>query len=475
MKTGELTIAETREYLDNGDISAVKLAESFLDVISQKNEKINAYLEVFDDVIEQAERAQKMIDGGNAGALTGIPIAIKDNILVEGHVASAASKILENHHATYDATVTKKLKYAGAVLLGRTNMDEFAMGASTEHSAFGVTRNPLNLERVPGGSSGGSAAAVAMGGAIAGLGSDTAGSVRVPASFCGLVGLRPTYGAVSRHGLIALGSSLDVIGPITRTVEDAEVIFHVIHGVDPMDSTTVSGGVYEKRKTPEKFTVGVVRDLVEEKVVDERARVGFEEGLERLKDIGCTLKDVTIPHARYGVAAYYIILPAEASTNLARFDGIKYGLHKNGRDLLGDYLATRGAGFGTEPRRRIIIGTHVLSAGYHDAFYNKATAVRQRIREDFRSAFEKVDVIALPTTLSPPYKIGEKTEDPVQLYLEDLFTVPANHTGLPALTVPAGFVQEGGSKLPLGMQFYAPHMQEHLLFEVGKKFEAHNG
>jgi len=490
METQNLTIKEAREHLDNGDISAVKLAESFLDVIEHKDKEIHAYLEVFDDVIEQAEAADKIIENGKSTPLTGIPIAIKDNILIEGHIASAASKILENYKATYDATVIEKLRKSGAVFLGRTNMDEFAMGSSTQSSAFGVTRNPHETTRVPGGSSGGSAAAVARGMALGALGSDTAGSIRQPASFCGVVGFKPTYGSVSRSGLIALGSSFDCIGPIARSVSDAELIFNTILGSDKMDSTSVWDGLYGKKEIKKDLTVGVPRIFLEESGLDENVMDNFNESLEKLKSLGYKVKDIVLPNIEYAVPAYYVILPAEASTNLARFDGMKYGLHVDGVDLLDEYLKSRGQGFGYEPRRRIILGTYVLSAGYHDAYYNKANAVRKLISQDFVKAFEDVDVVSMPTSPHVAFKIGEKMDDPVKMYLEDTFTVPANHAGLPAISVPSGFVsptsqennkgrgsdrsveKEDGKKLPLGLQFMAPHMQEHILFEVGKKFEA---
>lgn len=464
----KLTIATAHEMLASGDISATKLAESFLDVVSQKDGELNAYLEVFDDIDEQAERAQKMIDDGKATTLTGIPLAIKDNILVKGKTASAASKILENYTATYDATVITKLKAAGVVLLGRTNMDEFAMGSSTENSAFGITKNPHDTTRVPGGSSGGSAVAVAAGMALGALGSDTAGSIRFPASFCGAVGLKPTYGAVSRNGLIALGSSLDCIGPITNTVRDAESLFNAIKGKDAMDSTTRD----DVGKKKDVKTIGVPRTFLEESDIDGATLENFYAAVERLKSRGYVFKDVELPHVKYAVPTYYIVLPAEASANLARFDGVKYGLHAEGEALLGDYLKTRQKGFGPEPRRRIILGTYVLSSGYYEAYYNKATAVRNLIRKDFNKAFTSVDVIATPTTPHPAFEIGEKTKDPVKMYMEDLLTVPANHTGMPAISIPSGTVEEKGKQLPLGLQLIAPHMQESRLFEVGKKFEA---
>lgn len=471
MSTEHLTIKEAREHLDNGGVSVEKLMGGFLDVIEQKDAELNAFLEVFDDIDEQTERAQEMIDDGRATPLTGIPLAIKDNILIKGHIASAASKILENYTATYDATVITKLKEAGAVLLGRTNMDEFAMGSSTEQSAFAITKNPHDTTRVPGGSSGGSAVAVAAGMALGALGSDTAGSIRFPASFCGVVGFKPTYGAVSRHGLIALGSSLDCIGPLAVTVADAESLFECIKGKDVYDSTT-RGDLGKKKEVKH---IGVPRAFLESSDIDGAVLENFYDSLQRLEHAGYEIRDIALPHVQYAVPTYYIILPAEASSNLARFDGVRYGLHEEGSDLLGDYLASKAAGFGPEPRRRIMLGTYVLSAGYHDAYYNKALAVRSLIRKDFDTAFASVDVVATPTTPHGAFKIGEKTKDPVKMYLEDLLTVPANHTGMPAISVPSGFAEEDGKKLPLGTQFIAPHMHEHLLFKVGKDLEKYNG
>jgi aspartyl-tRNA(Asn)/glutamyl-tRNA(Gln) amidotransferase subunit A len=466
-----LTIADASEKLQSGEITSRQLTQACLDAISEKDSDIHALLEVYDDVLMQADAADARIKEGNATPLTGIPIVMKDNILVNGKTVSAGSKILEHYTATYDATVTKKLKDAGAVLIGRSNMDEFAMGSSTQQSAFGPTRNPHDTSRVPGGSSGGSAAAVAAGFTLAALGSDTAGSIRQPSAFCGVVGFKPTYGAVSRHGLIALGSSLDCIGPITKTVTDAEIIFNVIAGKDPMDATTVDAHDYPVTSHESPVTsIGVPRKFIEQCQMDERVKKNFYDSLTRLEGLGYTLHDVALPNLHYGVPAYYVLLPAEASANLARFDGMRYGLHVNGKDLLGDYIASRGQGFGPEPRRRILIGTYVLSAGYYDAYYNRAHAVRALIQQDFSNAFEHVDVIALPTTAGPAFKLGEKLQDPVQMYLEDVFTVAANHTGLPTVSVPSGTVAEEGKELPLGIQFMAPHMGEARLFTVGKKF-----
>jgi aspartyl-tRNA(Asn)/glutamyl-tRNA(Gln) amidotransferase subunit A len=465
-----LTIEKAHKHLTKGDFSATDLAKAYLAQIEKKNKDIKAYLEVFDDVLDQAKIADGKLRSGDADQLPillGIPLAIKDNILIDGRKASSASKILENYTATYDATAISKLKSAGAVFLGRTNMDEFAMGGSTENSGFGPTKNPHDLTRVPGGSSGGSAAAVAMDGALAALGSDTGGSVRQPASFCGVVGLKPTYGRVSRHGLMALGSSLDVIGPIAKTVRDAETLFNVISGLDPLDSTSME--IKNQKSKIKSLKIGVPMDFVDREGLDHQVRKVFEQSITALKSLGHIIQDVKLPNAHYALAAYYILMPAEASSNLARFDGMKFGSLKEGENLLGDYLATRGELFGREVRRRIIIGTYVLSAGYYDAYYGKANQLRSLIKKDFTDAFQNVDVIMTPTAPTGAFKIGEKSEDPVSMYLADIFTVPMNLAGVPAISVPAGSVVAEGQTLPIGVQFIAPEGREDVLFTVGKE------
>lgn len=465
-----LTIKQARQALDSKKFSARELAESYLNKIKEVNQDINAYLEVYSDVLSQADEADKKIANGESLPLLGIPLAIKDNILIKGKKSTSGSKILEGYVGTYDATVIKKLKEAGAIFIGRANMDEFAMGSSTENSAYGVTKNPLDLTRVSGGSSGGSAAAVAMHGAIAALGSDTGGSVREPASFCGLVGLKPTYGSVSRNGLMALGSSLDVIGPFTKTATDSEILFNVIGGQDSMDSTTISSTTYPKKEVKDKMVIGVPYHILEKGGMSTEARKVFDDAVERLKTLGYEIKDIKLPNIEYSLAVYYIIMPAEASSNLARFDGVRFGLHVDGANLLEDYMKTKGQGFGKETRRRILIGTYVLSAGYHDAYYNKALQVRQTISKDFANAFAEVDAILTPTTTGPAFKIGEKANDPLALYLEDIFTVPANIVGIPAISIPSGKVNSGGVELPLGIQIMAPHSAENILFSISKKF-----
>ena len=461
-----LTIKKAHEALVAKEFTAVELAQAYLAEIEKRNPELNAYLGVYDDVLEQAKKADERIARGEVSMLTGIPFAIKDNMLIEGKVVSSASKILEKYVATYDATVIKKLKEAGVVFLGRANMDEFAMGGSTENSAFGVTKNPHDTTRVSGGSSGGSAAAVAGDLALAALGSDTGGSIRQPASFCGIVGLKPTYGSVSRHGLMAMASSLDVIGPMAKTVEDAEIIYNTIKGKDDFDATSVEGAL----TTKEKYVIGVPRDFLKEGV-DADVLENFNQSVEKLKAQGFEIKDVSLPTLPYSLAVYYIVMPAEVSSNLARFDGVKYGSLKEGKDLTEDYFLTRGEFFGKEARRRIMLGTYVLSTGYYDAYYGKAGQVRELIKRDFDRVFKEVDVIVTPVSPMPAFKIGEKASDPLQMYLADIFTVSANLATIPAISVPAGTVLREEKQLPVGLQILGPRFGENILFEIGKKFE----
>ncbi|MFP4616901.1 MAG: Asp-tRNA(Asn)/Glu-tRNA(Gln) amidotransferase subunit GatA [Candidatus Paceibacterota bacterium] len=466
------TLEETKKALKERKISAVELCDLYLEKIKEKEDDISAFLEVFSDVKKQAEDAQKKIDAGRSSPLTGIPLAIKDNILIKDRSVSAASKILENYTAPYDSTVTKKLKEEKAVFLGRTNMDEFAMGASTEKSAFKETKNPHDLQRVPGGSSGGAAAAVASKMALAALGSDTGGSVRQPASFCGCVGLKPTYGAVSRFGLIAMGSSLDQIGPLTNTVVDSEILFNSIKGKDPLDATT-----YEDEKNKKvgnkKEVIGVPWHLVKKEGVEKEVVDNFEKNVAELERKGYTVKQIELPYFEYTLNAYYVLVQAEVSSNMARFDGMRYGVKIEGEDLLEEYMKTRSL-FGKEVKRRILAGTYVLSAGYYDTYYNKAYTVRRLAVSDLERIFSQedpVDAVALPTTPTPAFKIGEKSEDPLQMYMADVFTVPANIAGVPAISIPAGYIKKEGSELPAGFQLIAPWKKEDTLFSIGKNFE----
>lgn len=456
------SIVEARAMLDRKELSAVELAEQSLVAANKRNSELNAFLEIFEDVHKQAKAADKQLAEGSAGTLAGIPIAVKDNIVQRGRAATAGSRILEGFVSPYDATVVEKLKTEGAILFGRTNLDEFAMGSSTEHSAFGAVKNPYDVTRVPGGSSGGSAAAVAAGLVLGALGSDTGGSIRQPASFCGVVGLKPTYGSVSRHGLMAMGSSLDVVGPLARTVEDAELLFNAIRGKDVLDSTSREGTI----ETKSSLRIGVPRHFFESGV-DEDVLLCFDKSITKLREGGFEVIDIELPRAKHALAVYYIIMSAEASTNLARYDGVRFGHYASGTDGIDDYKKSRAA-FGPEIRRRILLGTYVLSAGYYDAYYNKATAVRKLMTEDFNEVFKSVDIIATPTTPTPAFMLGEKN-DPLSMYLSDIFTVPANLSGMPAISIPGGMVTRKSVELPVGVQFTAPHFGEDRLFLVGKE------
>ena len=465
------SVTEALKKMKQGETMSVEIVKDLLAKIETENPKLNAYLEVFTDALEQAKKADELRRASPpAGGLPllGIPLAIKNNILIKGRKASAASKMLENYVASYDATVIRKLKEAGAIFIGRTNLDEFAMGGSTENSAFGPTKNPHDVTRVAGGSSGGSASALAAGLALGALGSDTGGSIRQPASFCGVIGLKPTYGAVSRYGVMAMASSLDQIGPFGQTVEDTELLFKIISGHDPLDSTSnldaprpsdsLGRGASKLRiRVPE----GYLREAVNPEVL-----ANFRETLEKLKQAGHTIVTIDLPSLKYSLACYYIIMPAEASTNLARYDGVRYGAYEAGDNLFQDYAKTRGKNFGPEVKRRIMLGTYVLSAGYYDAYYGRAVAVRKLIQADFESAFAKVDLITTPTAPTTAFKVGEKTADPLQMYLEDVFTVPANLAGVPAISIPGG---KDNKDLPFGIQFFAPHFREDLLFKIGRE------
>lgn len=456
----KLTIVSAREALQKGEFTARELTEAALNAIKARNGEVNAFLEVFDDALEQADKADLSLPLG------GIPIAIKDNILFKGHKASASSKILENYVATYDSTAVRKLKEAGAVIVGRTNCDEFAMGASTENSAYGVTKNPHDTSRVAGGSSGGSAAAVAAGMVLAAIGSDTGGSIRQPAAFCGVVGLKPTYGRVSRHGLMAMASSLDQIGPFTKTVEDAELIYSLIRGQDSMDSTTIAEDTYGTPRAANK-KIGIPRSFVEGEGISAEVKETFKQAEEKFKKMGYEVTDVNLPSLAYALAVYYIIQPAEVSSNMARYDGVKFGLHVDGKDSIDDYFKTRGAGLGKEVRRRIMLGTYVLSSGYYDAYYGQADNAKRAIRAELREAFKDVDLILTPTTPAPAFKMGERST-PLAMYLEDIFTVPANISGCPSISVPAG----EANGLPVGILLTADLGNEEVLFKASKDYAA---
>jgi len=467
--SNELTITEAAKGLRAKEFTVRELWEACASAAIERNAELHAYLEIFDADDAAIAAAQERIDSGDTSLLCGIPLAIKDNILIEGKVASAASRILEGYVAPYDATAIRKLKEAGALFIGRANMDEFGMGASTENSAYGPSRNPHDTARVPGGSSGGSTVAVAAHLALGAYGTDTGGSCRQPAAHCGVVGFKPTYGRVSRHGVIALGSSLDQIGEMGKSVADVRALYEAVQGHDPLDATSIPEGLYPARATGERLTIGVPRHLLEAGVDADVLEV-FEDTLNGLAAKGHALADIELPTSRYSLPSYYVIMPAEASTNLARYDGMRYGHAARGDTLLDDYVLSRTEGFGPEAQRRILLGTFVLSSGYIDAYYRKAEAARPILRAEYEAAYRKCDVVAFPTTPSPAFKFGEKS-DPVAMYLEDIFTVTANLTGMPAISVPMGTVSREGSELPVGIHFTAPHGEEERLFAIGNAVE----
>ncbi len=469
MNPTHLTIHGARAQLDAKEISAVELLDAHTNAIQEKNPELNAYLEVFHETARaEAMSADEQIAQGNTTPLLGIPLAFKDNILIDGHRASAGSKVLENYTATYSSGVTERVRAAGAVILGRTNMDEFALGSSTENSAFGPTKNPHDVTRVPGGTSGGSAAAVAGHLALGALGSDTGGSIRQPAAFCGVVGLKMTYGSVSRFGLIAAASSLDQIGPIAKNVEDVRMLAQVIRGHDVRDNTSLPADVYPRKK--QKMRLGVPRSFLASGC-DPDVLAAFESKLEALARAGYEIVDISMPSLAFALSAYYIINPAEVSSNLSRLDGIRYGYHsQNAQDFSDLYQKNRGESFGKEARRRILLGTFVLSSGYVDAYYRKALAVRDMLRADFENQFATLDAILTPTTPTPAFTLGEK-EDPLAMYAGDIFTVPVNLAGVPALSIPIGTVLRGNAHLPVGLQLIGAHGQEDMLCDIGLAVE----
>ena len=464
------TLKQIHEELKNGTTTVEALVELSKKTIKEKDADVHALLGMYSDdlITAQTTKAKGMFKNGTATILTGVPIVLKDNILVEGEIATGASKILENYRAVYDATVVKKLKDAGAILLGRANMDEFAMGGSTENSAYGVTKNPHDITRVAGGSSGGSAAVVAYGGVPVSLGSDTGGSIRQPASFCGIVGLKTTYGNISRYGLMAMGSSLDQIGPFGNSVEDVEEVYKIISGNDPHDSTSLPEEVRNEKREAHRKIIGVPKSFVNREGIDKEVLDNFNLSIQKLEDAGYTIKDIEINQLEKSLSVYYILMFAEVSSNLARYDGIRYGLSHGGETSIRSYFESRTAGFGPEVRRRILLGTYVLSSGYYDAYYNKANIVRDSLKKEFARVFKEVDVIATPTSPIPAFLIGEKSSDPLAMYLADIFTVPVNITGVPAISIPSG---KTSSALPLGIQFIASHTREDILFTIGKDFE----
>jgi aspartyl-tRNA(Asn)/glutamyl-tRNA(Gln) amidotransferase subunit A len=477
MEIAKLTIADVQDALRARRISARELTQEALRTAREENPKTNAYLLLAE---ERALRAADAVDaalarGEDPGPLAGVPVAAKDNIVARGVRTTCGSRLLEKFVPPYDATAVERLERAGAVVLGKTNCDEFAMGSSNENSAFGPVRNPVAPDRVPGGSSGGSAAAVAQGTAVAALGSDTGGSIRQPASFCGVVGLSPTYGRVSRYGLVAFASSLDRIGPLARNVRDAALLLQAVAGRDERDSTSAFAPVpdYAAAMTGEArgLRIGVPREYFEGLTPDTAAQM--EKARALLASLGCELREISLPHTPYAIPCYYIVCTAEASSNLARYDGVRYTWRAPQAETLAEmYSMTRGQGFGAECKRRIMLGTYVLSAGYYDAYYLKAQKVRTLITRDFLSAFEQVDAIATPVSPFPAFRLGEKLDDPLQMYLSDIFTITASLAGLPALSVPCGKTAEG---LPVGLQLIGPHFGEPLLFRLGGAFEKAGG
>jgi aspartyl-tRNA(Asn)/glutamyl-tRNA(Gln) amidotransferase subunit A len=474
MELHELTIEEAHRLLKQKEISSVELTRAVLDRIKKVEKNVDAFLMISEkSALQQAEVADEKIAGGHCEPLTGIPLAIKDVICTRGVETTCGSKILQNFIPPYNATVIEKLERQGAVVLGKTNMDEFAMGSSTENSGFKITHNPWDMERVPGGSSGGSAAAVAADMCLGALGSDTGGSIRQPASYCSTVGLKPTYGRVSRYGLVAFASSLDQIGPLTKNVADCAVMLNAIAGYDFADSTSVPEDVPDYagalKNGLKGVRIGIPKEYAATEGIDPEVSAAVEQAVRILEDLGAEKVAVSLPHTDYAVAAYYVIAPSEASSNLARYDGVKYGArdtHQN--ELIQMYRSTRSNGFGPEVQRRIIIGTYCLSAGYYDAYYGKASQIRSLIISDFNNAFKTCDLIASPVAPTPAFKIGEKVNDPLTMYLTDIFTLSANLAGIPGMSVPCGFSKNG---LPIGLQLLGNHFNEEMLLKVAYNFE----
>ncbi|OGY79658.1 MAG: aspartyl/glutamyl-tRNA amidotransferase subunit A [Candidatus Kerfeldbacteria bacterium RIFCSPHIGHO2_02_FULL_42_14] len=462
------------EKLTKGEISARELTQKYLDAINMQDSDLHAFLYVnVEGALEQAEKADAIIKRGEATLITGIPFAVKDNFCVQGMPTTAGSQILENYIPPYTATAVQRLLDQGAVLLGKTNMDEFAMGASTEQSAFGPTKNVHDTTRVPGGSSGGSATAVAAGESVFALGTDTGGSIRQPAGFSGVVGLKVSYGRVSRYGVIALASSVDVIGPITNTVDDAAIVFEAMAGRDPYDSTTSPHPVPKASSIQtmnlKGITVGIPQEYFETEGIEEAVKVSVEAAIEALKNFGARIQSVRLPHTAYAIPTYYIIIPSEASSNLARYDGIRFGYSaKAARDISEVYNMSRSQGFGVEPRRRVLLGTFVLSEGYHDAYYKQAQKVRTLIRMDFEKAFRKVDALITPTSPNVAFPLHTKDQDPLAMYLQDVFTAPANLAGICALSIP---VKNLKGTLPVGMQIMGPAYAEEKILRIASTYE----
>jgi aspartyl-tRNA(Asn)/glutamyl-tRNA(Gln) amidotransferase subunit A len=469
------TLLAARDAIRGGRISAVELTRQALGEIRRLDPTLQAFNSV--DEARALESAAAVDAGKRTGPLAGLPIAIKDNLCTSWGTTTCSSRMLENFHSPYDATVVKKLEAAGAVILGKTNLDEFAMGSSTENSAFRVTRNPWDTDRVPGGSSGGSAAALAAGMCCGAIGSDTGGSIRQPAALCGLVGLKPTYGRVSRYGLVAYASSLDQIGPLSRTVADAALLLGVIAGHDPKDSTCLDVPVpdylAELDRPIEGLRIGIAREYAHEGGTDPQVRSAFEQAIQTYRSMGAEVIELSLPHTEYGIAAYYVIAPCEASSNLARYDGVHFG-HRTAKpvnDIIELFSRSRAEGFGEEVQRRIMIGAYALSSGYYDAYYVQALKIRTLIKRDFDQAFARCDVVLCPTSPTPAFKVGEKSGDPLQMYMTDVFTVTANIAGIAGMSIPCGFTA-GAQPLPIGLQLLAPPLEEARLLRAGRMYEA---
>lgn len=463
-----LTITEAHRALQAGEYTVRELVDAYLARISERNDELGAYLHLFEGIDQQVEVAQARYDAGEATTLTGIPIAVKANIQVAGEICSAGSKMLEEYRAVYDATAIARLREAGVIFLGSANMDEFAMGSSTEHSAFGVVKNPRDTDRVPGGSSGGSAAAVAAGMALAALGTDTGGSIRQPASFTGVVGYKGSYGSVSRWGAAAMGSSLDQIGPLAKSVEDVHILWKAMRGADEYDMTTIQDGDYQDATEQSSYRIAVPKDFLEG--TDAQTRAAFDSAVQTLKNAGHTVEEIKLPSLDHALAVYYIVMPAEVSSNLARYDGIRYGfVADKASNLLERYTKTRSEGFGSEVKRRIILGTYVLQAGYADKYYTKALALRESLKRDLGEVFGQFDAIITPTAPTPAFRHGEKSANPLEMYVADIYTVPANIAGVPAISVPAGMRED---KLPIGVQLMGAFAGDEQLLQIARELEA---
>ncbi|MDX9715641.1 MAG: Asp-tRNA(Asn)/Glu-tRNA(Gln) amidotransferase subunit GatA [Dissulfurispiraceae bacterium] len=472
MKLNELTIHELRGLLDSKEISPADIVNDIYSRIDAVEEKVKAYISITkDEALKMADKTGAMIAEGKSTLLTGIPVAIKDNMCTKNIRTTCGSKMMADFIPPYESTATSRMLNQGYILTGKLNMDEFAMGSSTENSGFHTTRNPWNTEYVPGGSSGGSAAAVAADECIAALGSDTGGSIRQPASLCGVVGMKPTYGLVSRYGLVAFASSLDQIGPVTKDVKDAAILLNAIAGHDPLDSTSVRVDIPDYTKSLGKNIKGLKIGIPKEhfiKGLDKEVEASVKEAVKNLESLGALPVEISLPHTDYAVAAYYLIGTSEASSNLARYDGIGYGFRAQSKDLLDMYMNTRAEGFGPEVKLRIMLGTYALSAGYYDAYYKKAQQVRTLIKQDFEKAFDSVDMIAAPTVPTPAFRIGERSNDPLQMYLTDIFTISANLAGVPAISLPCGFSSAG---LPIGLQIIGKHFDEASIFRAAYAYE----